>query len=96
VTAELRSPNGAEGAAVLSLHGEGIGAVTAWGDTEAHAWPDSAGVRIVLVHATGGSLSFRVALADTTEPPSFSIEEVAAPDDQLRTALGAYTLEFGR
>ena len=37
LTATLTSPAGAEGAAVLTLFGDGLGAITAVGETEVHA-----------------------------------------------------------
>jgi hypothetical protein len=35
-------------------------------------------------------------VADTTQPPSFFIQQVAGPDDRLRVALAEYGLEFVR
>ena len=96
MTATLRGPNGSEGAAVLALLGDGVGAVTSVGATEAYARAGDSQLRIVLVNLSGGELAFRVAVPDTTEPPAFVIEEVAGPDDALRTDLDAYVLEFSR
>jgi len=96
LTGSIRSPNGAEGAAVVVLVGEGVGAVTAAGAAEVHAFATDEGTRVVLLHATGGDLDFRFALADTTRRPQVLIEEVAGPDDRLRPDLSAYTVELGR
>ena len=96
LTATLSGPNGAEGAAVLALLGDGVGSVTPVGATEAYVREGDSQLRVVLVNPAGGALSFRVAVADTTEPPAFVIEEVAGPDDALRPDVGAYSLEFSR
>ena len=96
MTATLRSPNGTEGAAVLALLGDGVGNVTPVGATEAYVREGDSQLRVVLVNLSGGDLSFRVAVPDTTDPPAFVIEEVAGPDDVLRTDLDAYSVEFSR
>ena len=95
LTATVHSPNGAEGSAVVTFFGEGIGDVTPLtgrvfdqrrGDT----------LRVVLVNDEGGALSFAVAVADTTRPPSGLVLEVADADDRLRSATAGYSLEFRR
>ena len=52
--------------------------------------------RVVLINRAGGDLAFRVAVADTTQPPSFFIQQVAGPDDELRAELTDYDLAFVR
>lgn len=96
MTATLVGPNGAEGAALLSLLGEGVGAVSPIGTTEVHFRAGATETRVVLVNEAGGELSFRVAVADTTQPPAVVIEQVAGPDDALRPSTDAYSLEFSR
>jgi hypothetical protein len=96
LTATLTSPAGAEGAAVLTLFGDGLGPITAVGETEVHARAGGGSTRVVLVHPTGGSLSFAVAVADTTSPPTWVLEDVAGPDDVLRGDLSGYGVEFAR
>lgn len=96
MTATLISPNGPEGAALVILVGDGVGDVTPVGNTEVFARAGSSTTRIVLIHQAGGELSFRVAVADTTQPPEAVVQEVAGPDDELRAALTEYSLEFGR
>lgn len=96
MTATLTGPNGPEGAALVRLFGDGIGAITAVGSTDVHAQAAGSTVRIVLINQSGGQLAFRVAVPDTTAPPTFEIAEVAGPDDQLRAGLGSYSLEFSR
>lgn len=96
VTATLVSPNGAEGAAVLSLFGDGVGEITAVGTGAARVWSLRRGdsVRVVLVRDDGGELAFRMALNDTTQKPGAVVLEVAGADDRLRAALGDYTVTF--
>lgn len=96
MTATLSGPNGPEGAAVVTLLGDGVGAVTAVGGTEVHSRSGDGGVRIVLINEVGGDLLFRVAVADTTQPPSTVVVEVAGPDDELRSSVDGYTVEFAR
>ena len=90
----LSGPNGPEGAAVLALLGDGIGDVAPAGVTEVWSRAGDEGVQIVLVNEAGGDLSFHVAVADTTDPPAWTIEEVAGPDDELRPGLERYVLSF--
>lgn len=96
VTATLRSPNGAEGAAVLLLAGEGVTGVEPIGDTE--AWASTVGdeTRVVLVNQAGGTLAFEVALADVRRPLVADLVEVAGPDDALRGDLTGYLVEIVR
>ncbi len=96
MTATLVGPNGTEGAALLVLLGDDIGAFTAIGGTEVYSNEGSTSTQVVLINQAGGELSFQVAVADTTSPPAVLIQEVAGPDDELRTPLDGYTLEFGR
>ena len=96
LTATLVSPNGPEGAALVELVGENIGAITALGDTEVFSESDGGSTQVVLVNQSGGALSFWVAVADTTAPPSAVVHQVSGPDDQLRATLDGYALEFGR
>lgn len=96
MTATLRSPNGPEGAAVVTLVGEGLGSVTSIGTTEVFARAGVGTVRIVLIDQAGGTLAFQIAVADTTQPPGYVVEEVAGPDDALRADLTGYDLEIAR
>jgi hypothetical protein len=93
VTAALVSPNGPEGAAVLSLFGAGIGDVT---PVRGRVWSLRRGdsVRVVVVRDDGGDLAFRVALADTTQKPGAVVLQVAGSDDRLRVGLSGYNVEF--
>lgn len=96
LTASLVGPNGAEGAALVVVSGEGVGEITAVGDTEVFSEAEVGRSRLVLINQVGGDLIFRVAVADTTVLPTFLIEQVAGPDDALRADLAAYSVEFER
>ena len=96
MTAVLVSPNGAEGAALLILLGSGVGQITRVGDTEVYSYSSANATQIVLINQAGGDLSFQVAVADTTDLPSVVVQEVAGPDDELRTPTSGYDLEFIR
>jgi hypothetical protein len=95
MTATLVGPHGAEGAALVVLLGEGIGEVSSLGSTEVFAGIADGSVQVVLIDQTGGDLSFRVALADTTRRPEAIVQQVAGPDDELRTLEG-YSVELRR
>ncbi len=96
--AAVVSPNGDEGAAVLLLLGDGVDAVAGLGDTEVYASTSTSEsrTRVVLLHPTGGRLTFRVDVSDVTQPPAWAFEEVAGPDDELRTDVSGYSVEFVR
>lgn len=96
MTATLLSPNGPEGAALVILLGDGVGAITPVGDTEVYSYSSNGSTRVVLINQMGGDLSFQVAVADTTQLPGAVVQEVAGPDDQRRTAISEYELELVR
>ena len=96
LTATLKSPNGAEGAALVVLMGPGIGEVTPVGSNQLYSNSSLDEVRIVLINQNDGTLAFRVEVADTTIKPAAIVEEVANPDNQIRSTLDGYQLEFRR
>ena len=96
LTATLKSPNGAEGAAVVVLMGPGIGEVTPVGSNQLYSNASLDEVRIVLINQNDGTLAFRVEVADTTIEPAAIVEEVANPDNLIRSTLDGYQLEFRR
>ena len=96
MTATLISPNGPEGAALVILVGDGIVDITPLGGTEVFARVGSSSTQVVLINQAGGELSFQVAVADTTQLPQVVVQEVAGPDDALRSAVTEYSVEFGR
>ena len=95
-TGEIVGPNATEGAAVIVLIGDGIESVGSVGDSEAHASIGTEATRVVLINQIGGPLSFTVAVADTTQPLTALVEQVAGPDDELRADVTAYAVEFAR
>ena len=96
LTATLKSPNGAEGAALVVLMGPGIGEVTPVGSNQLYSNSSLDEVRIVLINQNDGTLAFRVQVADTTMEPTAIVEEVASPDNKIRLTLDGYQLEFRR
>jgi hypothetical protein len=88
------SPNGAEGAAMVTLVGPGIREIAAAGG-RVFSWPHGDTVVVVVVNESGGDLSFDVSVADTTRPPTGVLVEVSGPDDRIR-ALAGYSLEIRR
>jgi len=96
LTATLTSPNGAEGAAVVLLVGEGVSGIRAIGDTEVHATSSGDETRIVLINQAGGTLAFEIDVADQRRPLVGVVTEVAGPDDALRSSLGGYSLDIER
>ncbi len=95
LTGTLLSPNGAEGAALLMVLGDGFSNVTGVGDTEAYGQAGIGSTKVVLVNQAGGELSFRVAVPDTTQAPQVVVEQVAGPDDEARSGVAGYLVEFG-
>ena len=96
LTATLASPNGAEGAAVIVLAGEGVTDVQPLGDTEVHSRTTGSTTWVVLLSELGGTLAFSLTVPDTTQPPTAVVQEVAGADDALRDVLSGYRVEFGR
>ena len=96
LTGTLKSPNGAEGAALVVLMGPGIGEVTPVGSNQVYSSSNLDEVRIVLINQNDGTLAFRVEVADTTIEPAAIVEEVADPDNRLRPTVDGYELEFRR
>ena len=95
VTAVVTSPNGSEGAAIISFPSEGVGAIGAVSG-EVFSRVDGAYVTVLVVNEPGGELAFSMALADTTQKPIGLVEQVAAPNDVLRSTLAGYVVEYRR
>ncbi|MBM4183524.1 MAG: hypothetical protein FJ207_04765 [Gemmatimonadetes bacterium] len=96
LTATLVSPNGAEGAAVVALTGEGIGPASGVGDVTLFRSDDPDGTTLVLVSPGGGTLAFAMALAYTTRVPASAVEQVAGTDDEMRTSVATYRVVWSR
>ena len=96
MTATVTGPNGPEGAAVVIILDEAVDQISPVGDTEVYLRVGGSSTHVVLINQAGGSLSFEVAVADTTQPPPALVQEVAGPDDELRTDVTDYVVEFRR
>ena len=81
---------------MLSLVGEGILEVAAFGDTDVYAVTSEGVARIVLINQSGGTLAFDIDVADVGRPLVPLVLEVAGPDDQLRSDLSEYRVELTR
>jgi hypothetical protein len=66
------------------------------GGTEVYRQDVGGGTRLVLIDRSGGDLTFQVDVADVRRAPGALVEEVAAPDDALRTDVGSYRVVFSR
>lgn len=93
MTVSVVSPNGAEGAAIVSIVEGGLGTPVGLGGAEAFAYESGGSTTVIVVNRAGGDLAFQIQVADTTVPPGWSIHEVAGPDDALRSLVG-YSLEL--
>ncbi|MEC7807868.1 MAG: hypothetical protein VX850_02080, partial [Gemmatimonadota bacterium] len=82
--------------ALVVLMGPGIGEVTPVGSNQLYSNSSLDEVRIVLINQNDGTLAFRVEVADTTIEPAAIVEEVANPDNLIRSTLDGYQLEFRR
>ncbi len=91
-TAQLVSPHGAEGAFLVEISGV-VGEVEAIeGELFQVAKEDDSRVFVFL--DSPGTLRFQVTLPAGNDSPTYTILEVAGPDDELRSDLGSYRLEF--
>jgi len=89
----LFSPNGAEGAVVLRLTGAQIGEIELDGGSVFQE-TDGNTTRVVVILDEPGSVQLRVYVAERSEPPDVTLVEVADGNNQIRTHLAGYRLEF--
>jgi len=89
----VTSPNGPEGAAVLSLSGVvGLGEVASTaGDVFVEHGADAS--RIVVILDQPGQVRFTARSDDVGTPPNVVLVEVADGDNRLRESLGGYDVE---
>jgi len=89
----VTSPNGPEGAAVLSLSGGiGLGEVASTaGDVFVERGADA--IRIVVILDQPGQIRFTASSDDVGTPPSVVLLQVADGDNHLRESLGGYDVE---
>ncbi len=96
VRVTLDSPNGDEGAAVLLLVGEGVIRASATDEADVYSETRGETTRVVVVHPSGGTLTFDVDMVERSRPLVALIQEVAGPNDALRNDLGGYRVELSR
>ncbi|NIM51255.1 MAG: hypothetical protein GTN62_15045 [Gemmatimonadales bacterium] len=91
--AELVSPDGDNGAAVLEFSGAAISRVT---PTEGMAYSNQVGdvTRVVVILDTPGRISLELSVDDINTPPAATVLEVADGNNQLRSALSGYTVRY--
>lgn len=92
-SAQLVSPNGAEGAAVLELDGAVAATRTPAGTRVMHH-VDGGVTRVVVVRDEPGQLSFELDLAGRGAAPAASVIEVSGPDDALRASTTGYRVSL--
>ena len=92
-SAQLVSPNGAEGAAVLELEGV-VAATRAPAGTRVLHSVDGDVTRVVVVRDQPGQLSFELDLVERGAAPAASVIEVSGPDDALRATTTAYRVSL--
>jgi hypothetical protein len=93
LTASVVSPTGPEGAALVTLVGQGMGAIGPSDEGRVFSQAHGDTVNVVVVNVAGGALRFTIQVADTTNPPAGTLVEVSGPDDRIRGLTG-YKLEL--
>ena len=92
--ADLESPNGQEGAAVLELAGgRGLGTVSLDGGDVFYEL-DGSTIRIVVVMDTPGTIHLEIRTDDVARVPSVAVVQVADGENRLRSSLAGYRLSF--
>ena len=95
LTASLVSPNGSEGAALISIVGVGLGDVeSAAARVFTFSLADT--TRILLVLDTPGDLSFRISVPDLDNPPLWTVLQVADGENAIRPDLSEYRVRFSQ
>lgn len=93
VAVTLVSPNGAEGAAVLTTSEAGIIGVTAEAPVQVFHWREAGVDRIVALRDEAGVIRFGMSVADVNRPPRLFVIEVADAANRLRATLSGYGIE---
>lgn len=94
--ANIVSPNANDGAAVLELTGgAGLGLVTT-DNGEAFYQHDGATTRVVVVLENPGLITFMVRVEDVAALPSVTVLQVADGNNELRTSVSGYDVEWVR
>lgn len=94
VLVTLVSPNGAEGAALLTTADAGILQVTADAPVQVFHWREAVVDRIVVLREDAGVIRFRMSVEDVLRPPQLVVAEVADAANRLRATLAGYGVEI--
>lgn len=95
LTASLVSPNGFEGAALISVVGVGLGNVESTGG-RVFTFSRGDTTRILVVLDAPGDLGFRISVPDVGTPPVAMVVQVADGGNALRADLSAYRVSFSQ
>jgi hypothetical protein len=94
--ANIVSPNATDGAAVIEITGGvGLGTITS-DDGEVFFQHDGATTRLVVILDDPGPITFRVRADDVAELPSATVIQVADGNNELRTSLSDYEIEWAQ
>ena len=92
--ANIVSPNALEGAAVLEITGGlGLGSITS-DNGEVFYEHDGGTTRLVVILDHPGPITFRVRVTDVAELPSATMIQIADGNNELRTSLSDYEIEW--
>ena len=92
--ANVVSPNALDGAAVLEITGGlGLESITS-DDGEVFYERDGGTTRLVVILDDPGLITFRFRVDDVAELPSATVIQVADGDNELRTSLSDYEVEW--
>lgn len=91
--AVLQSPNGAEGAAVIEVAGNGISDIASDADQFYSSIPGPR-TRLVLILNDPGTIRFTVTAVGGEDPPTATVIGVSDGTNQRRTSLAGYAVEF--
>lgn len=92
-TAQLVSPNGAEGAAVLEIDGA-VAAVRGPAGSRILTHRANGATRVIVVLDQPGAIAFELDLAERAPAPGANVVEVSGPDDTLRGSTAGYAVSI--
>ena len=90
-SAQLVSPNGAEGAAVLQIDGD-IAAVRGPAGSRILTHRANGATRVIVVLDQPGAIALELDLAERAPAPEANVVEVSGPDDTLRGSTAGYAV----
>ncbi len=94
--ANIVSPNTLDGAAVVEITGGSGLTWIASDDGQVFYEQDGGTTRIVIILDDPGPITFRVRVDDVAELPSATVIQVADGDNELRTSLSDYEVEWAQ